>query len=1474
MDLDKLLKRMRELGGNVASSFTQPKRTSTLNRASQNTQRVKQSIGNFRASPNTPTVSQAFQSSVRNNPLSTMARGQYFGDSRIDQKIAPVTRPIGQFGGGVISGLSLGFVNPVANAQPTNRFEQGANIAGNIMGMFNPVSAGNQILGRVGTAGTRLGTSLALRSGVPSAGKAIGALAGEVAQTGTLMSASALSGRDFNPVTDLAFGLGTRGALGTLYKGLSRGVPKGYSPRINRIIPMDGYDTREALEIINSKTTSRAEKQDAWVTLQNIAEAYMPGIKNSTNAQVKKAAEDFLTRFQRQQDNFDIPKMGIKGDDSPLSQGTLRSSALTDSPRSGKSQVSGSGMTQADNTMNVAQERLTDIPTFGSIDEQILKKYPQADPMIEELDRVIQVHRINLPKDQQGKGTGTKIINEILEYADRTGKRVELTTDTGFGSDKARLTDFYKRFGFSENPSLKNAQPWERQQTHELVREPRNVAQQQIGDIAGDLDDISGAMGFAGRSDSTLNDLREWERQIKRETITQRQNNQAKQRSFNQTMRVADEKLTKAYKGGKIKETTQGFPSKALSSKDVRDKGAFAYQRETLLRNIEDTFKGQSQQVKQYFHDPIVANETAATNFRNDLRTRLSETFKSLGITRGSKEDYAAADYIEGTISADELMKRFPGKAQEIMQAAEEGRAVYKNLLNQVNATLTKFGYDPIPERQNYVTHTRQIQTLSEQIGSLFNLSKDKLPQAMAGINLDTQPGRQFFKFGQQRQGGSTHEGLIGALDKYIDPVANQIYHTEDIQRGRALLKYLQDSADPSDTRLSNFTSYLRQYVDHLSGKQNIIDRPFEKVFGRNMLAIGNKLRQRTGANMVGGSFSSAITNFIPFTNSLATTSKPAVAKGLYEAALSPATGSTMIDGVQSGFLTRRFPKERIGSTVYTNMQGAAGALFKWVDQFTSKAIVAGKYHEGIAKGLDPQTAMAQADEYAARALSDRSFAQSPLLFNSKVLGAVTQFQNEVNNQVSFLFKDIPNNLGYNKAQVASALAQFAVYSYVFNEMYERVTGRRPQLDPMNAGLTLYSQLQEGAGIGEILDPTDQYSAVGGLAQSLPFSSVATGGRIPIGGAIPDVVGLAKGETTLGKEAVKPLAYLLPPFGGGQIKKTLEGTDAYNQGFSETATGNIRFPIEQNFGNLARSVLFGQYSTPEARQYFESDGRPLSENQSMYVRNAQDKGNAFARIVANREESKTLAERKAEIEEVGGVSAGDNEIIYMTDDGTVATIDLSKYDKKATGLKKFELEDEKIETARKIYAIEDESITDEQKAAYYKRLGFKAEDVEYDYLANQENDIKSAYFTSEFGELEHDQLIETLTTLRKPSVSGKIPAADGVLDDLYEDGLISDAERKMLKKIDYDKNGKLKSGSGGKKFSVAAPKAIGTVSVKQSDPVKITMNIPKMQGLKLAPMPEISAPPLTRAQNVSTISVGNSRPEPIRVRKTQVRFGR
>lgn len=76
-------------------------------------------------------------------------------------------------------------------------------------------------------------------------------------------------------------------------------------------------------------------------------------------------------------------------------------------------------------------------------------KYDLEKSNIYEFDNKISIDLI-IVKDKN-KGTGSKVMKEICEYADKNNKIIILSPSNEFGSSKKRLIEFYKRFGFIEN---------------------------------------------------------------------------------------------------------------------------------------------------------------------------------------------------------------------------------------------------------------------------------------------------------------------------------------------------------------------------------------------------------------------------------------------------------------------------------------------------------------------------------------------------------------------------------------------------------------------------------------------------------------------------------------------------------------------------------------------------------------------------------------------------------------------------------------------------------------------------------------------------------------------------------------------------------------------------------------------------------------------------------------------------------------
>ncbi len=74
-----------------------------------------------------------------------------------------------------------------------------------------------------------------------------------------------------------------------------------------------------------------------------------------------------------------------------------------------------------------------------------IKSFVRERPQSLVLDKII------VPEDARGSGLGSQAMQELIDYSEATGKRIELSPTSDFGGSKSRLRDFYKRFGFVEN---------------------------------------------------------------------------------------------------------------------------------------------------------------------------------------------------------------------------------------------------------------------------------------------------------------------------------------------------------------------------------------------------------------------------------------------------------------------------------------------------------------------------------------------------------------------------------------------------------------------------------------------------------------------------------------------------------------------------------------------------------------------------------------------------------------------------------------------------------------------------------------------------------------------------------------------------------------------------------------------------------------------------------------------------------------
>jgi GNAT superfamily N-acetyltransferase len=87
----------------------------------------------------------------------------------------------------------------------------------------------------------------------------------------------------------------------------------------------------------------------------------------------------------------------------------------------------------------------------GMIVSSLTKKYPNVALNISESPFAVDLSKIVVPKEMRNQGLGSSVMQDLIDYADQTGKQVRLSPSSDFGGSPTRLKKFYKEFGFVEN---------------------------------------------------------------------------------------------------------------------------------------------------------------------------------------------------------------------------------------------------------------------------------------------------------------------------------------------------------------------------------------------------------------------------------------------------------------------------------------------------------------------------------------------------------------------------------------------------------------------------------------------------------------------------------------------------------------------------------------------------------------------------------------------------------------------------------------------------------------------------------------------------------------------------------------------------------------------------------------------------------------------------------------------------------------
>lgn len=710
-------------------------------------------------------------------------------------------------------------------------------------------------------------------------------------------------------------------------------------------------------------------------------------------------------------------------------------------------------------------------------------------------------------------------------------------------------------------------------------------------------------------------------------------------------------------------------------AKDKKIPGA--YSRETMERNSYDIFgknnRDKAEQLNDEYFAPVHKAVADRTNYVNTMRQQvadlhLSKHESALVQMALERRNDVAAEYIKNN-----KIKVTSKLQKNVADGVATFQAIYKELYESINETLLSNGMKPVRARKNYAPHfvKDKPDTLLSRIRYSFGWGKDSsvnIGTDLAGITDDFSPGKKWFGNLLQREGELTDYDAVAGFDRYIETAGDIIFLTDSVQQLRSLedaLRYrlsdegtremvnqirndrnlnalerhqkIDEAYNPNQDNIQKlynqkkqgmggYVSNLHEYINNLAGKKARADRGWEEMIGRQIYTVAKNVEGRVAANMIAMNPGSWITNFIPITQATGEVSTANLIKAMRDTVKSAVKDDGFTDG--SVFLTNREGTQFLDRTLTRKISDIAGMPMEAIDHFTSNVVTRAKYLQNIQDGMGLQEAFDNADAFAANLMADRSKGAQPTAFNSvnPIRKVFTMFQLEVNNQLSYLFKDLPR-AKQSVPKLAWAYTKVFTGAYLFNAVYHQLTGRDSAFDPISMvgdafDLDPLELIAEAFGLGDD-DDKDKKKKSGvdialdlgeNVAEQIPFvGGLIGGGRVPLFSAVPEFDKLTKEYENgydgkrialdAAKSAANSAAYLLLPFGGGAVKKALEGAATVYAGGSYSLDKNgekiLQFPqYGQSPRDWAQAMLFGKSSLKTAQEWADDDYNSLNADET------------------------------------------------------------------------------------------------------------------------------------------------------------------------------------------------------------------------------------------------------------------------------------
>ena len=419
-----------------------------------------------------------------------------------------------------------------------------------------------------------------------------------------------------------------------------------------------------------------------------------------------------------------------------------------------------------------------------------------------------------------------------------------------------------------------------------------------------------------------------------------------------------------------------------------------------------------------------------------------------------------------------ETQERLQGADTTIIgNAVEKYRELFNQLYDAANDFLVAHGYEPIGFIRGYAPHLQSQETQDRFSSALermgINREIGKLPTSIAGRTRNFRPNMPWNRFFKHRdsQGEFADPDIAEGFEKYVDSMSDVLYHTDDIMRTRAFVRYFRRTYAPEEIRnqleqadalryapadrqasflrdqgklsytsaptyedvhqameqyvddqyqaIENLTLYgdlaifLDDYANNLANKQLFEDRAMEKSFGRTTLNAASKLHRAFARAQVSANLSSALNQGGQLPIILAENG----ARNVAQALLDLRSKDLKSWAAGSDFLTEKKGIDYIVTGFGDRAINAAFKPLEFVDGIVSTLAVRSRYLKEVRAGKSAAEAIRLADRFGREVMASRAKGSTPLAFRSKdfINQMVHMFQLEALNNWEHVTQDLGN---------------------------------------------------------------------------------------------------------------------------------------------------------------------------------------------------------------------------------------------------------------------------------------------------------------------------------------------------------------------------------------------------------------------------------------------------------------------------------